>query len=141
MFGDKAKKAKQAFDGIVKELQLDKFATNKKRLLVYLCLGHSNVSVACKNAGLSRQTHHNYMNDDPEFRKMSDLIKEITFDFVESKLFQNIASLKENSIFYWLNNQGNSRGYHKRMDITTNGQEITEKIDYKKISKAQGFRV
>lgn len=141
MLGDKARKAKQRYDDVVAELELDRFDNNKKRMLVYYCLGHGNISIACKNAKLSRQTFYNWFTAgnslyDPDFAKMTEFIDEIALDFTESKLMENIAKGKENSVFFKLNNHGHKRGYHKRLDITTDGKPITEKIDYKKISKA-----
>ena len=95
----------------------------KKNLPSVLEDKKGNITVACQSVGISRETYRLWYHSDPEFKALCDEARdngrELRLDNAESALDKNIAEGKENSIFYALNNQGESRGYGKKMDGPT----------------------
>lgn len=66
------------------------------------------VQVACQKAGVSRATYYRWREEDPDFKKKSDIALsegvEMINDLCESQLIKNIKDGNPTSIFYWLNN-------------------------------------
>lgn len=126
---------KAAFDASIESRRQD-VVKRKAELLEELRKSMGIISVAVKNAKLTRQTFRNYMNEDPEFAEAYNDIKESTKDYAESALIKNISKGKETSIFYYLNSQAKDRGYgeRKELDITTKGESLNEDQVYDKLS-------
>lgn len=122
--------------------------THKKAMIDALRESLGIISTACSATGVSRQTHYNWIDEDPEYVRAYKDIAETAIDFAESKLFQlmngvtvekkvpdaggkmktvtyktepNIAA----TIFY-LKTKGKGRGFVERaeFDHTTNGKDI-----------------
>lgn len=123
---------------------INKLDKSKKDMLECLekCLG--NVSEACKQSGISRTTHYNYIKDDEDYAQKVKELTEQQKDFVESKLFELIQGVTlgketpegfevyktppcKTSIIFFLKTRAKDRGYIER-------QEIGHEIDNKKIS-------
>lgn len=66
------------------------------------------VQVACQKAGVSRATYYRWREEDPDFKKKSDIAMgegvEMINDLCESQLLKNIRDGHPTSTFYWLNN-------------------------------------
>ena len=87
------------------------------------------VTTACINAGIDRSTFYEWMKNDAEFAKAVDDIEDVTLDFVEGKLLQNVKDNDTQSILFYLKTKGKRRGYTERTeiqaDITSGGKAFT----------------
>lgn len=105
--------------------------TKKKQMIEALENSLGIVSVACRKVNISRQTHYRWQAEDPEYDKETKGIIEATIDYVESKLFENIADKKEASIMFYLKSKAKHRGYVERQefDMGNNNHFRIEIID------------
>ncbi len=111
-----------------------KFAGKKKTLLFCLKIAKGIVTVACQNAHISTKTFYNYIDEhhpsfDKDFAEMANEIRNMSHDFVESKLMQNIENNDQRAIEFYLVNKAKDRGYAsatQKVDMTTNGKEINQ---------------
>ena len=78
------------------------------------------VTNACKQVGISRQTHYKWYREDLDYRKAVDDVENITLDFAESKLHEQIFEGNVASIIFFLKTKGKSRGYVERQEIEMN---------------------
>lgn len=87
------------------------------------------VTTACINAGIDRSTFYDWVKNDFEFAKAVDDIEDVTLDFVEGKLLQNVKENDTQSILFYLKTKGKRRGYTERTevvaDITSGGKAFT----------------
>jgi len=74
------------------------------------------VTPATRMAGISRQTHYDWLSDDAEYASAVDEAKEESLDFSETKLFQQIAKENLTAIIFHLKTQGKNRGYVERVE-------------------------
>ena len=84
------------------------------------------VTTACINAGIDRSTFYEWVKNDAEFAKAVDDIEDVTLDYVEGKLLQNVKDNDTQSILFYLKTKGKRRGYTERTeiqaDITSGGK-------------------
>lgn len=87
------------------------------------------VTTACINAGVSRSQFYEWLKNDKEFAKAVEDIEDVTLDFVEGKLLQNVKDNDTQSILFYLKTKGKRRGYTERSeiqaDITSGGKAFT----------------
>lgn len=88
----------------------------KKNLLTALEKSLGVVSAACKKAKVSRQTHYEYYNNDPNYRAAVDDLAEVSLDFAESKLLQSISNGSDTATIFYLKTKGKKRGYIERTE-------------------------
>lgn len=87
------------------------------------------VTYACKDVGISRVSHYNWLDEDPEYKKAVEEIDNVALDHTESKLHQLIEGVlvekdigegetivyqKEpnvTAVIYHLKTRGKKRGY------------------------------
>lgn len=79
------------------------------------------VSTACEKAGVSRQTHYNWLKDDPEYKAAVDQIQESVIDFAESHLYKLIKEGNPAANIFYLKTKGKSRGYIERQEVEVSG--------------------
>ncbi len=89
----------------------------QKQIIDALHEARGNLSIAALNLGCARKTIYNRMDKNEKIKAAHAEGREIGLDYSESKLFSNIGKGKESSIFYHLNNQGESRGYNRPIKI------------------------
>lgn len=75
------------------------------------------VTIACKEAGVSRSQFYEWKQTDPAFAQAVEDIQEVALDFVEHKLFKNITAGDTQSILFYLRSKGSKRGYADRQEI------------------------
>lgn len=98
---------------------------NKKIMLEALRLNMGNVSKAMESAGIKcRQTHYNWLENDPDYKAEVDAINEANIDLAEGELLKNIKSGDTTSLIFFLKTKGKSRGYIEKI-------EHEQKIDAK----------
>lgn len=97
---------------------MNKSEHNKKALLEALEKSLGVVTTACKQADIGRTTFYKYYNDDVEFRQRVDELENITLDFAESQLHQQIQKGNTAATIFLLKTKGKKRGYVERQEIT-----------------------
>jgi hypothetical protein len=90
----------------------------KKKMLAALERSLGVVTSACKAVGISRQTHYNWLNDDPEYKAEVESIEDIAIDFAESQLHKQIQDGEVSSTIFFLKTKGKKRGYVERQEVT-----------------------
>lgn len=98
----------------------------KEKLLVALEKTLGIVTPACKEVGIHRDTFYDWYKRDEDFKRRVDDINDITLDFAENQLFKKIKEGSERSILFYMRYKGRKRGYTESLDITSDGQAITE---------------
>lgn len=95
------------------------FATQKKKFRMLEALRHSLgiVTPAAEMAGINRVTHYRWMKDDPEYAKMVRDIEDIQFDFVETKLLENVKAGNVVAQIFYAKTKMKSRGYVERVEV------------------------
>jgi len=86
-------------------------AKSKANFLIALRGALGIVSTAARACGMTVQSHYKYFHSDPEYKREFEEIQEMTLDYVESKLLENIQNLKEASIIFYMKTKGKKRGY------------------------------
>lgn len=75
------------------------------------------VTTACKQVGIDRSTHYRWYNEDNEYRKTCDDLKNVTLDFAESQLHKQIQEGNTTATIFLLKTLGKKRGYVERQEI------------------------
>jgi hypothetical protein len=94
---------------------------HKEKLIKALIKHLGIVSKACEEVGISRNQFYIYCRTDAAFKEEVDDINEITLDFVEDKLFQNIKQGDRASIMFYIKYKGRKRGYVDSSDVNISG--------------------
>lgn len=98
----------------------------KKKVVEALEKSLGVITPACKEVGISRNCFYQWYREDEEFRREVDGVGEIALDFVENQLYKKIKEGSERSIIFYMRSKGKSRGYSDTIDITSQGDKITE---------------
>lgn len=101
-----------------KHKKLDKSLHNKNALLAALESSLGVKTTACKKVGISRTMLYNYLEEDEEFAAKVKDIENISLDFVESQLFQQIKQGSTAATIFYLKTKGKNRGYTERKELT-----------------------
>jgi len=95
------------------------------------------VTTACKQVEITRRTHYNWMNEDPDYAQAVNDVAEQAIDFVESQLFKQIREGNTASTLFYLKTKAKHRGYVERQEWTgKDGGPIQtqQDFDYSKLS-------
>lgn len=84
------------------------------------------VTTACINAGVSRVQFYEWKKTDADFAKAVDDIEDVTLDFVEGKLLQNVKDNDTQSILFYLKTKGKRRGYTERTEVKVELPEVND---------------
>jgi len=95
--------------------------TKKKAMLAALEKSLGIVTLACSDVGISRETHYSWLREDDEYKKAVNSIDDVTIDFAESKLYQNIKSGDTTATIFFLKTKGKKRGYTERSEFELSG--------------------
>ena len=105
------------------------------------------ITQAAKLAGITRQAHYQWMQQDPEYKAAVEAITEVSLDFAESKLFElmqgafsqtvtrdgEIVNIKDapntSAIIFYLKTKGKHRGYVERTEQAIDLKSINITID------------
>jgi hypothetical protein len=106
---------------------LTKTDTQKNAMLQALQSSLGVVSTACKQVGISRQTHYEWMREDMEYASSVKDLENVTLDFAESKLHELIFEGNVASVIFFLKTKGKVRGYIERseIDLNTNKPDLS----------------
>jgi hypothetical protein len=92
----------------------------KAAMLAALKASLGVVSTACESAGISRQTHYNWIASDEEYKQEVDALNERTVDYAESHLFKLIKNGNPAATIFYLKTKGRNRGYVERQEVDVN---------------------
>jgi len=74
------------------------------------------VTIAAQEVGIARQTHYNWVAENPDYAAAVKSIDSVVLDFAENALHKNMALQKEASIIFFLKTKGRERGYREIVD-------------------------
>ncbi len=94
----------------------NKTDTNKKKVLEQLEKSLGVVTIACKNAGVSRSQYYEWLKEDEEFAKAVQELDNVALDFAESQLHKQIKDGVPSSTIFYLKTRGKERGYVERTE-------------------------
>lgn len=89
----------------------------KKAMIVALEKSLGVVSTACKEIGISRQTHYRWLSEDEDYKREVEDVSELAMDFAESELHKLIKSGDTTAIIFYLKTKGKKRGYVERQEV------------------------
>ena len=90
--------------------------TKKELFLQGLELNLGNISKACKQANISRQTYYRWIEDE-SFSELCDNIKEGLIDLAENQLLNKINKGDITAIIFFLKCKGKKRGYTEKQEV------------------------
>jgi len=93
----------------------------KKKLIACMESSLGIVTTACKMCGCSRTTFYKYYNRDKKFREAIDDLQNLTLDFVESQLHEQIKEGNTTATIFYLKTKGKKRGFIERQEIQMDG--------------------
>lgn len=91
------------------------------------------ISHICREVGISRQRYYQWREEDPEFVKNVEIIKEDLNDYVESQLFKLISEGVPSAIIFHVKCKMKDRGYVERMEHDVRGtlfENINVKVEF-----------
>jgi hypothetical protein len=87
------------------------------------------VTSACRSVGISRTTHYEWLQSDPEYNKAVQSLTDLALDFAESKLHSLIHEGDTTATIFYLKTKGKQRGYIERQEVSTELKSINITID------------
>lgn len=104
---------------------------HKKAMVKALTKSLGIVTIACKEVGISRQTHYEWYSEDEAYHKAVDDILDVALDFAESMLHKQIQDRDTTATIFYLKTKGKRRGYVERSEIDHNLKSMeTIEINY-----------
>jgi len=103
----------------------DKTDINKKAMIIALEKSLGIVTPACKNVGISRDTHYRWMREDKDYSEAVDSMTDVAIDFAESQLHKQIKNGTPASTIFYLKTKGKKRGYVEKQEMEHNIQSVT----------------
>jgi hypothetical protein len=93
----------------------------KKQMLIALEKHLNVVSTACKEVGINRDTHYDWLKKDKNYKKAVKEIDNVALDFAESALHQQIKKGNPLSTMFYLKCKAKKRGYIEQQDVKITG--------------------
>ena len=91
----------------------------KEQLIEALRKSLGNVTIACKNVGISKSNFYNWLKEDEDLKSTLDEIRnEELPDFLESCLYSKCEKGDTKAIIFALKCKGKERGWVERQEIT-----------------------
>ena len=82
------------------------------------------VTTACKNVGISRETHYRWLKEDKAYKKTCKDIENVALDFAESQLHKQISKGNPLSTIFYLKCKAKKRGYIEQQDVKITGNML-----------------
>lgn len=83
----------------------------KEEMVAALVKSLGIVTIACKEVGIERTTHYDWMKNDEEYKKLVEDIGDVALDFAESMLHKQIQDKDTTATIFYLKTKGKKRGY------------------------------
>ena len=112
---------------ILKRMKLTKPNTKKELSLKQLAMVEAMeknlgiVTTSCRQAGIARVTHYEWLKTNKEYRKEIKDIENVALDFAESHLHKQIAKGNPLSTMFYLKCKGKKRGYIEQNIVELKG--------------------
>jgi predicted DNA-binding transcriptional regulator AlpA len=100
----------------------------KKQLIDALEKSLGIVTTACKIVGCARSTFYEYYSKDQDFKNQVDELQNMTLDFAESQLHQQIKKGNTTATIFYLKTKGKHRGYIERKEVEMTASVSTSKL-------------
>ena len=100
----------------------------KSNLLEALEKSLGVVTTACKIVDCNRSTFYKYYNNDQDFKASVDELQNLTLDFAESQLHQQIKDGNTTATIFYLKTKGKKRGYVERKEVEMTAEVSTSKL-------------
>ena len=94
----------------------------KSKMLSSLANSLGNVAIACKEAGISRQTHYRWLKEDEDYAEAVLEQSEVVLDIAEAKLIERVQEGDLRAIMFLLKTKGKERGYDEKRTISLKQQ-------------------
>jgi len=114
--------------------EIQQNTTLKKSAMLEALKKHLNiVTTACKEVGIDRSTHYEWLKTDSDYKAKVEALDDVVLDFAESKLHQSINNGSDTATIFFLKTKGKKRGYIEKQEITNTNlnvevQEVTEEM-------------
>tara|TARA_R110000772_G_scaffold238244_3_gene350269 strand:+ start:673 stop:1029 length:357 start_codon:yes stop_codon:yes gene_type:complete len=84
------------------------------------------VTTACKKTDTPRSTYYKWLREDKEFADEVRDIENVSLDFAESKLFEQMSNNNTSATIFYLKTKGKKRGYWEKQqhDLTSDDEPI-----------------
>ena len=84
------------------------------------------VTTACKKTNIPRSTFYKWLKEDEDFAEKVKDIENVSLDFAESKLFEQMSDNNTSATIFYLKTKGRKRGYWEKQqhEITTDDEPI-----------------
>lgn len=89
---------------------------HKKAMIEALEKSLGVVTTACKQVGIARKTHYEWLKEDEEYRKAVEDVADVALDFAESQLHKQIQNGEVSSTIFYLKTKGKKRGYIEKTE-------------------------
>lgn len=99
-------------------------STLKKAMIEALEKSLCVVTTACKQVGIDRGTHYNWLKNDSEYAEQVKALENIVLDFAESQLHKQIMDGNTTATIFLLKTKGKSRGYIERQEVVTDSDNF-----------------
>lgn len=99
-------------------------STLKKAMLEALEKSLCVVTTACKQVGIDRGTHYNWLKTDTEYAEQVKALENIVLDFAESQLHKQIMDGNTTATIFLLKTKGKGRGYIERQEVVTDSDNF-----------------
>lgn len=97
---------------------------NKRAMIEALERSLGVVTTACKNVGISRETHYRWMREDEAYKGAVQELGDVALDFAESQLHKQIKDGNTAATIFYLKTKGKKRGYIERQELQMSGDNI-----------------
>jgi hypothetical protein len=103
----------------------------KETMLAALESSLGVVTTACKKTGIPRSTYYKWLKEDSNFADKVKDIENVSLDFAESKLFEQMQDNNTSATIFYLKTKGRKRGYWEKQqfDVTTDDEPIKININ------------
>lgn len=105
--------------------------TRKKAMISAMIKSLGIVTAAAKIAKITRDTHYEWMNTDPVYKKAIEDIEDIAIDFAETQLHKQIKNQDTTATIFYLKTKGKKRGYIEKSEIgitDKNGNDVIQVV-------------
>lgn len=96
------------------------------------------VTTSCKDVGIDRTTHYNWMKLDADYKAAIEDIADMALDFAESALHTQIRRGEVTSTIFYLKTKGKKRGYIEKTEVENSGsltinwnETLTDEVEHK----------
>ena len=116
----------------------DSIGHTKKAMIQALEKSLGVVTTACKQVGVSRDTHYRWMSDDEDYKAEVESLSDVALDFAESQLFKKIKDGDTTAMIFFLKTKGKKRGYIEKTQFEHSGEINLPTIKVEVISPNEG---